>query len=68
MKTIGDNVVINERSLEFRILDYLKFDARMIDGWKSPLNNDDYWARVQNDAKRLAKEVINEIKFQNNVK
>ena len=56
---------IHEGALEQRISNFLKYDATMVEEWKSPFSDNEYWTKVENDAKRLTKEILREIKFQN---
>jgi hypothetical protein len=42
--------------LERHIKTFLKYDM-ISTGWKSPLYNDEYWNKVDKDAKRLAKSI-----------
>jgi hypothetical protein len=37
----------------------------MVAEWKSPFSDNEHWTKVENDAKRLTKEILKEIKFQN---
>ncbi len=58
---------IHEGALEQRVSNFLKYDATMVEEWKSRFTDRDneYWTKVENDAKRLTKEILREIKFQN---
>jgi|TARA_B100001094_G_C17950295_1_gene680194 hypothetical protein len=56
---------IHEGALEQRISNFLKYDATMVAEWKSPFSDNEHWTKVENDAKRLTKEILKEIKFQN---
>jgi len=58
---------IHEGALEQKVRNFLKYDATMVEEGKSRFTDRDneYWTKVENDAKRLTKEILREIKFQN---
>jgi len=65
MKKLGDNIMISEKSIISTIKSFLKYDATMVEGWKSPFFDDEYSDKVKHDSEKLGKLIVREIKFQN---